>query len=222
MWSGQCVIVIFSTAPSLRTEGDSNDIRMRSAKGFTLLEVMIVMALGVIIAAIAIPMSGNALGFFRLSGDARALSNSVALSKMRAASIFGKVRLFVDLGGKTYHLETFDSTSAICCWHAEGGTSQLSTGVSFSHGVVSTAPPNTQGTIGQAPLCKSDEGADVANTACIIFNSRGAPVDSSGAPIVDALYVTDGTAVYGTTVSATGMVRTWRTLPNATPSWGLQ
>jgi hypothetical protein len=39
---------------------------------------------------------------------------------------------------------------------------------------------------------------------------------------VTALYVTDGTAVYGLAVSATGMVRTWKTLPLATPSWSLQ
>ena len=38
---------------------------------------------------------------------------------------------------------------------------------------------------------------------------------------IDALYVTDGTAVYGVTVAATGMLRLWRTLPVATPTWVL-
>jgi hypothetical protein len=45
-----------------------------------------------------------------------------------------------------------------------------------------------------------------------MFNSRGVPVDSSFAPTAsDALYVTDGAAVYGLTIAATGMMRTWRT-----------
>ena len=64
---------------------------------------------------------------------------------------------------------------------------------------------------------------DVANTACIVFNSRGIPVDSTGSPYGnDAIYVTDGSAVYGITIAATGFIRTWRTLYSAYPSWTLQ
>ena len=56
-----------------------------------------------------------------------------------------------------------------------------------------------------------------------MFNSRGVPIDASGAPIgTNAFYVTDGSAVYAVTVAATGMLRSWRTLPVATPSWSLQ
>ena len=96
--------------------------------------------------------------------------------------------------------------------------------MSFSPGVVGTPPPNTQGVIGQAPLCTDDAGADIANTACIMFNSRGVPIGNgpSFSPTgVDAIYVTDGQAVYGITVAATGMLKLWRTLPQVTPSWAL-
>ena len=63
----------------------------------------------------------------------------------------------------------------------------------------------------------------VANTACIIFNSRGLPVDATGSPFGnDAIYITDSTAVYGITVAATGFVRLWRTNYTSTPSWSLQ
>ena len=45
-----------------------------------------------------------------------------------------------------------------------------------------------------------------------MFAARGIPVDHSGAPIAtDALYVTDGSSVYGATVLATGLIRIWRT-----------
>ena len=192
-------------------------------RGFSLLEVMVVVALTGIIAAVAVPMLGNELGFLRLSGDARSASNAMALAKLDAAAKFSQVRVYVDLGGRSHHLETKDKTSTICCWTAEGGSTYLSTNVTFSYGVVSTPPPNTQATIGQAPACKSNTGTDIAGTACIIFNSRGIPVDSNGNPIaIDALYLTDGSAVYAITLSATGMARNWRTQPLATPSWVLQ
>jgi len=43
-----------------------------------------------------------------------------------------------------------------------------------------------------------------------VFNSRGIPIASDGSPTGDdALYVTDGTAVYGTTLTATPFVRLW-------------
>ena len=49
------------------------------------------------------------------------------------------------------------------------------------------------------------------------------PVDGvTSSPVVDAVYVTDGTAVYAVTVAATGMVRSWKTPPNATPTWMVQ
>jgi hypothetical protein len=93
--------------------------------------------------------------------------------------------------------------------------------VSFGYGFISTAPSNTQTTIGQATLCKDGSPlADVANTACVIFNSRGIPVDSSGAPTGSyALYINDGTFCYGVTIAATGFIRTWRTNYTTTPNW---
>ena len=63
-------------------------------------------------------------------------------------------------------------------------------------------------------------GAAIGNTSCILFNSRGIPVDPAGAPPAvgaptgnDAMYLTDGTAVYGETISATGLIKLWRTNP---------
>jgi hypothetical protein len=157
-----------------------------------------------------------------LSGDARSVSNSVALAKMRAASVFGKVRVFIDRSLRRFRLETWDR--ATNSWVSDGGYTYLSQGVTFNFAPVGTAPPNSQGAIAEAATCKNDAGADLANTSCVIFNSRGIPIDGAAvpAPIVDAVYLTDGSAVYGITVSATGMIRTWRTPPTATPAWTLQ
>jgi prepilin-type N-terminal cleavage/methylation domain-containing protein len=195
--------------------------RLLNRRGFTLVEMLIVVALTGVIAAIAIPMMGNTLGFFRLSGDARNLSNAIALSKMRAASVFSRVRVYIDRGNRTFHMETWDT--ATNKWVAETGTTSLSQGVVFSFLGVTDPPPNTQGTIAEAQTCRDNAGNPVLNTSCVIFNSRGTPIDAvTAAPLVDAVYITDNTAVYGITIAATGMVRTWKTPPNATPTWVLQ
>ena len=189
-----------------------------------------------ILGALSVPLMGNLIGAYKLSGDARGLSNSVAVAKMRAASLFSQTRVYVDLGARTYRIETWIKTGTPG-WVPDGlsstdsvsqnagfGETTLSTGVSFGFGAVAAAPPNTQGTIGQATLCREDDNTTtIAGTACIIFNSRGLPIDSNGQPIgSDAVYLHDATAVFGVTVAATGMIRLWSTPAHTSPTWSLQ
>lgn len=197
--------------------------------GFTLIETMMVVLIIGVLAVITVPMSGNALRFIKVSGDARDLLNATAVTKMRAAAKFTKARLYIDISGKTFFIQTFDKTVTVpCptgCWVNEGGPTSLSSTVSFAYGPVATPPANTQTTIGHAPACMNTAATPVAiaNTSCIIFNSRGLPVDANNNPTGDdAVYVTDSTAVYGVTIAATGFVRLWRTNYTSTPSWSLQ
>ncbi|HEX9367383.1 MAG TPA: type II secretion system protein [Vicinamibacterales bacterium] len=203
--------------------------RFVSERGFTLIEMLMVLAIIGVLAAISVPMSGNAVRYMKISGDARDLSNAAAVAKMRAAAKFTQSRLYMDTTGKTYVVQTFDKTVTVpCptgCWVNEGGTTTLSSTVSYGYGPVSAAPSNTQTTIGQAPQCMNTASTPVAiaNTACMTFNSRGLPVDATGSPFGDdAIYVTDGSAVYGITVAATGFIRLWRNNYVSTPSWTLQ
>ena len=61
---------------------------------------------------------------------------------------------------------------------------------------------------------------DIGNTACIVFNSRGIPVDATGNPDGNGaiLHHRHETGVYGVTVSATPLVRLWWS-PAATTAW---
>jgi prepilin-type N-terminal cleavage/methylation domain-containing protein len=188
--------------------------------GFSIIEITIVVALIGVISAIAVPMFGNAIASFRLSGDARGVTNAAAVAKMRAASDFSRARIFIDLTANTHHIERWNKTTS--SWQPEGGVTALSSGVSFNFAPVTVPPPNTQASIAQAGQCIDDMSMPIANTACIMFNSRGVPIDSTFAPTgADALYLTDGSAVFGVTVAATGMLRLWRALPVAVPTWVL-
>jgi prepilin-type N-terminal cleavage/methylation domain-containing protein len=192
-----------------------------SARGFSLMEMVVVCGIMAAIAAIAVPQFGNALAYLRLSGDARSVSNALALTKLDAAAQFTRSRLYVDIPGRNFYVQRLVGTH----WQAAGPVTYLSPGVTFGHGSVGSAPAYTQATISDtANPCKDDAGTVNASSECVIFNSRGTPVDSTGSPPanMDAVYVTDSTRVYGMTVSKTGVIRNWQTPLNVTPTWTAQ
>ena len=196
--------------------------RQTDHRGFSIIEMLTTVLIAGALTAMAVPATLSVARKLRSGGDIREINGAVALAKMRAAADFTNARVYADLSGNTFRVERWDKSGS---WITEGPVQPLSTGVGFGYGSLTSPPPNTQASIGQAALCRNSAGATVADTACVLFNSRGVPVDSattppwSGAPTADgSLYVTDGSSVYAVTVSATGVMRTWRTDTSAA-SW---
>ena len=206
-----------------------------SQRGFSVLELLVVITIGVIAAAIAVPRINQMVMSSRISGDARSLAEEVTVAKMRAAANFTQARIHADLAAGTYQLEectriatntSNNCTGAGDSWlNANGqpvqGPFPLSQGVTFGTGGVATAPPNTGAPLAQAGQCLDNTGAAIANSACIIFNSRGLSItdvpNPNAVPQIapNALYVTNGQQVYSVTVSATGLIQTWFAAANA-------
>ena len=179
--------------------------------GFSLVEVLLVTTVVIVVAAIGIPTLTTITKNLRTGGDARDLNGAIILAKMRAASDFAHARVYADLSANTFRVEIYPSPSGPNSWTTEGGTTTLSQGVAFGYGSLTSAPTG-MASLSQAPLCLQDDlVATYSNTACIMFNSRGIPVDSTGTPTPDdALYVTDGNSVTGVTLVATGLTKVWR------------
>jgi prepilin-type N-terminal cleavage/methylation domain-containing protein len=202
-----------------------------SARGFSLIEMLFVVGLIGVIGAISVPIVEKTIAGFRLSGNARGVSNAIAVAKIRAASTFTRVRLYADLTTGTHQLQVLDKTTdpANPHWVTEGGATPLAATVTYGYGPVASPPPNSQTLMTDTPPCTTDptallpNGSPIGSTWCLTFNSRGIPVDGTGAPAANGvLYITDGTAVYAVTVAATGMIRLWRTYPKVTPTWTVQ
>lgn len=200
-------------------------MRKRSAQsGFSFLELLIVVAMGLIVAGFAVPTYQRAMRNYALMGDSRAINGEIQLAKMRAAANFTRVRVKF-LANGTYQTEVWckaQYTPRVCTAVADAltwkvlptsGNKRLSNQISYGVGSQTLPPPSTQATLAQPMTCQADLTTTnpEAGTRCIIFNSRGYPVDEDGDAYGNyAIYITDGTAVQGTTVSRTGATESWR------------
>lgn len=197
----------------------------RTERGVSMVELIMVVTVALIVTGIAIPSFVAMRRSVRISGDAKNIAAEILMAKMRASSSFTQSRIYFDLSNRTFATQLWIKPvppATTGSWQTESAAQPLAEGVSFGVGSITSAPAGTQTTFGQAAQCRNDTGAlpgtgsAISNTACIIFNSRGIPITYNSNPTGDhAIYVTDGTAVFGNTISATGQLRTWRSEASA-------
>jgi len=159
-----------------------------ASRGASLLELMVVLAIGMVLMLVSIQGLRSAMENTRLQSDAMTISRSLFMAKLLAGSEFTRSRLRIDTATNQYAVETLDK--ATNTWVAQSGPAPLGAGISFGSGSVSTPPPGL---------------GSMAPAHPILFNSRGVPVDGMGLPTgVYAVYVTDGRRVIVIRVSLGG------------------
>jgi len=182
--------------------------RMQSNRGYSLIEVMTAMAVLGVLGAMAVPMVSSASSGVKLRDHANAIADLIGLAKLRATAEFTRSRLYVDLAGESYVIQIWNEEDDV--WVNEQAAVELPTGISFGWGILDEPPENTQAALKFAAECLDADEENIEKTACIMFNSRGIPIDKDNAPIGgNAFYLTDGTGVRGVTVTATPLVRRW-------------
>lgn len=192
-----------------------------------MLELLVVLAVAGIIAAMAIPQAYQAVKSYRLHADATGIAGQLNVARMRAASQFAPYREVINISSGTYWREklcgnTSASADAACTspYNAlttagiEGGTQYASQGDTFASCRPAILSAGTYpGTI-QADL------SPCPDPLMIYFNTRGMPVDSSGNPLANGgavIYVrslsnlTDAVTV---TMGGSVIVWNWDTASN--------
>jgi Tfp pilus assembly protein FimT len=95
--------------------------RTHIARGFSTVELAVVLALSMVVGAIAIPSAQNLVRTYRLQGDTAALSSQLSMAKMRAAANFANGQLTFDTSAKTYQTKLCTTgCSTASNWNSDG------------------------------------------------------------------------------------------------------
>jgi Tfp pilus assembly protein FimT len=170
---------------------------MTDERGFSFLELVVLLAIGAIMMSISIPMVSSSMRSWQLAADARGIANTLAYAKLSATSQMTHYRISFDMGNQAWSLQKYNrSTNA---FDLQGAVNPLSNGVAHS-GIA------FRSTSESAPY-----GFPTSSSAAITFNSRGVPIDGSSVPTpANVVYLSGTDADYAVTVSITGKVQLWK------------
>jgi prepilin-type N-terminal cleavage/methylation domain-containing protein len=198
-------------------------------RAFTMLEMLVVVTVAGIVAAMVVPQAYHAVKAYRLHADASELADQLNIARMRAASQFAPYREVINASTGTYWREklcgdTPTSVDSACtsAYYAlttagiEGGPQYTMEGDGFS-----SCRPTFLGGSSYPGTIQADP-SPCPDPIEIYFNTRGAPVDSNGDPLSNGgvvIYVRNQyNLVDAVTVSIGGAVAVWN-WDTASSSW---
>ncbi len=159
-------------------------------RGFSLVELVVVLALAGVIAAFAFPVLTGSLRGMQLVSDARKIATSMSYAKLSATSQMTSYRLSFDLDSNQWSLLKRNRMSGV--FELQQTVNQLSDGVSNSQIAFKADSTN-------APA-----GFPTTSSSEITFNSRGIP---NG---IGVIYLSNEDTDFAISVSLAGKVQIWR------------
>ena len=166
--------------------------------GFSLVEILVVLAMAVILSAFAVPALNNAMRDMQALAEARNIASTLNHARLKATSLMTPYRVSFDLANNQWRLERFnDATDS---FQLQQDVNELSRGLAGSGIAFKTKSETNPGSFPED------------SSSVITFNSLGIPVNASNIPTSNnIIYLSRGETDYAITVSLTGNVDVWRT-----------
>ncbi len=166
-------------------------------EGFTLAELVLIVALTFILTGIGIPLVTNSLSGLQVAADARQMASSLSYAKMAAVSEMTRYQLAFNIYGNSWRLQKFNRTTGS---YDDAGSSTHLAG--WNSGSGSQLQWNSS---------SSPSGFPTDSSSLIRFNARGMPVTlGGGAAGNQTVYLSSGGTRYAVTVSLVGKVQVWK------------
>jgi type II secretion system protein H len=163
----------------------------RENKGFTMVELAMLLAIIAVMAAVAIPVLTSSMRSTQLSSDARKIASAMSYARMTAAAQMTRYQLSFDINNNRWSLLKYDRASDT--FKLEQAVNELSLGIANSGigftGEIDKTPPET---------------FDSSSSQNITFGPRGVP-DSPG-----IIYLSNNDADYAVSVTLSGKVQVWK------------
>lgn len=160
-------------------------------RGFSLVELSMLLATMGILAAFSIPMLNSAMRDMRLIGDARSMATNLAYARLSAASQMTHYQLSLNLARNQWSVAKLNRASD--SYEIQGAVNSLS------------SAGTSQEAIFKSNSVSAPSGFPTSSSTTITFNSRGFPIE--GPRII---YLSNSAVNYAVTVSLTGRVQLWR------------
>ena len=176
----------------------SNKNRRRTGcRGFSAVEILIVLAILAFLSAFAIPSLSTAMREMRFMSDAQNISSALSYARLKAKSMMNPYRVEFDLDNNRWSVRRYDT--ATDSWVLEDAVNELSSGIA------------TSGIALAKEAGSSPAGFPDASSSTITFNSRGIPVSGTNPTADNIIYISMSDDEYrAITVTLTGKIKVWK------------